>query len=83
MVTNIFRSMDGTRVRMVRSATLQEISLVAAGACRQAFCGLISAEDARSLEQDANSFQIMKEGAARRFQKALDAVLDAVRNDRP
>lgn len=73
---------DGNRVRVVRSATLEEISLVAAGACQQAFCGLIDAEDARSLEQDANSFQIMTDGAAYRFQKALAAVLEAVRNER-
>ncbi|GMO20819.1 HK97 family phage prohead protease [Bradyrhizobium sp. TM233] len=73
---------DGNRVRVVRSATLEEISLVAEGACRQAFCGLINAEDARSLEQDASSFQIMRDGAAHRFKKALEAVLEAVRNDR-
>jgi HK97 family phage prohead protease len=74
---------DGSRVRVVRSATLEEVSLVPEGACRQAFCGLINAEDARSLEQDANAFQIMTDGAAHRFQKALAAVLEAVRNDRP
>ncbi|MBP0116275.1 HK97 family phage prohead protease [Bradyrhizobium vignae] len=74
---------DDTRVRMVRSATLQEISLVAEGACRQAFCGLIDAEDARSLQQDANSFQIMNDGAAHKFLKALGNLLEAVRNDRP
>ncbi|WP_407193806.1 HK97 family phage prohead protease [Bradyrhizobium sp. STM 3566] len=74
---------DDARVRMVRSATLQEVSLVAAGACRQAFCGLIEAEDARSLEEDANSFKIMNDGAAHKFLKALGNLLEAVRNDRP
>ncbi|SPP92732.1 HK97 family phage prohead protease [Bradyrhizobium vignae] len=74
---------DDTRVRMVRSATLQEVSLVAAGACKPAFCGLIDAEDARSLEDDANSLKIMNDGATHKFLKALGNLLEAVRNDRP
>lgn len=71
-----------TRVKLVRSATLQEISLVAVGACQQAFCGLIDAEDARSLEEDADSYKIVNDGAWQKLMKALQALVEVSKNDR-
>ncbi|SHG79280.1 phage prohead protease, HK97 family [Bradyrhizobium erythrophlei] len=66
-----YKEIDGLRIRMVRSATLEEISLVPEGACRPAYCTLIDGEGARLLEDDANSLRVLKDGAARAFTNAL------------
>lgn len=77
-----FVEVDDVRVRMVRAATLEEVSLVHSGACRSAFCGLIEADGASSLEEDAKSLSILSEGAAQKLRQALADLMEAVRNDR-
>ncbi|MDF0520648.1 HK97 family phage prohead protease [Bradyrhizobium yuanmingense] len=77
-----FVDVDDVRVKMVRAATLQEVSLVHSGACRSAFCGLIEADDASSLEEDAKSLRILSEGSAQKLRQALADLMEAVRNDR-
>lgn len=72
-----FVEVDGIRVKMVKSATLEEISLVPRGACKPAFCSLIDADESRSLEVDSKTLQILSDGAGHNFMKALSDLADA------
>lgn len=67
---------DGLRVKMVREATLHEISLVSEGACEPAFCQLVDAEDSRTLVESSRSLKLLCDGAAKNF---LDAGHDLIR----
>lgn len=75
-----FVDIEGARIKVIKSATLEELSLVQVGACKPAFCGLIDADGARSLEDDANSLRILKDSSANRVTKALAALQEALRN---
>jgi HK97 family phage prohead protease len=66
-----YRDVDGVKVRMVRRATLQEISLVRRGACRPAFCMLVDADTCGSIEQDAKSLRVLSDGAWNNLTKKL------------
>jgi HK97 family phage prohead protease len=76
---NEYKEIDGLRIRMVRSATLEEVSLVPTGACRPAYCTLIDGEGARSLEDDAKSLRVLTDGAAQAFTNALREAQVALR----
>ncbi|MCK1357351.1 HK97 family phage prohead protease [Bradyrhizobium sp. 199] len=75
-----FFDIEGARIKVIKSATLEELSLVPVGACKPAFCGLIDADGARSLEDDAESLRILKDSSANRVTKALAALQEALRN---
>ncbi|WP_063685966.1 HK97 family phage prohead protease [Bradyrhizobium stylosanthis] len=77
-----FVEVDGIRVKMVKSATLHEISLVRSGACKPAFCSLVDADEARSLETDSNTLKILSDGAARDVMRALEKVAESLKDDR-
>lgn len=77
-----FVEVDGIRVKMVKSATLHEVSLVASGACKPAFCSLVDADDSRSLKTDSDTHRILSDGAARDFMRALQNLADAIEQDR-
>lgn len=66
MHAGTFVDIEGARIKVIKSATLEELSLVPVGACRPAFCGLIDADGARSLEDDGDSLRILTDGSARR-----------------
>jgi len=77
-----FVEVGDIRVKMVKSADLHEISLVASGACKPAFCSLIDADESRSLEVDSKTRKILNDGAARDFMRALQNLADAFEQDR-
>jgi HK97 family phage prohead protease len=67
-----YKEIDGFNVRMVRRATLQEISIVPRGACRPAYCMLVDADTCGdSLEDDAKSLRVLSDGAWNDLTKAL------------
>jgi hypothetical protein len=77
---NEYKEVDGVRIRMIRSATLHEVSLVPKGACRPAYCTLVDGEGARSLEDDATSLRVLTDGAAHAFTAALREAQVALRH---
>lgn len=76
-----YREADGVMVKIVRSATLQEISLVTAGACRPAYCAVVKS-GGTSLAEDGRRHKIVSDGAAQRFEKALKGLHESLRQER-
>jgi hypothetical protein len=79
MHTPELKEIDGEKVYIVKSATLDEVSFVELGACGPAACSLADAETCRSLEQDAKGFRIAVDTAAGRFVRAANNLLEALR----
>jgi hypothetical protein len=52
-----YREIDSVRIRMVRKATLHEVSLVPAGACRPTFCTIVDANGSRPPHVDAKGLR--------------------------
>jgi hypothetical protein len=63
---------------MVRNATQCEVSLVAKGACRPAYCKLVDRD--ATLEEDAKGLRVLTDGAAEAFTKALREARTALRH---
>ncbi|MCK1640462.1 HK97 family phage prohead protease [Bradyrhizobium sp. 157] len=67
-----FEDYNGKRVRIVRDATLNEISLVPNGACREAYCVLIDKSDCGPLlSDDVKSKRVLADGGYANLMRAL------------
>jgi HK97 family phage prohead protease len=63
---------QGQPVHIVRDATLHEVSLVAAGACKEAYCvALEKADCGPLLSDDVASKRLLADGGAANFMRAL------------
>jgi HK97 family phage prohead protease len=74
MGKSIHRNKDHREFRYVQEATLNEVSLVAKGACEPAFCQLVDVHKSRTLEEDCKSMQVLFDGAFAGVMRALKAL---------
>jgi HK97 family phage prohead protease len=69
---NQFEDYQGKRVRIVRDATVNEISLVPNGACREAYCLLINKSDCGPLlSDDVKTKRVLADGGYANLMRAL------------
>jgi HK97 family phage prohead protease len=70
--TSQYEKYNGRKVRIVRDATISEISLVATGACREAYCMLIDKRECGPLlSDDLKSMKVLTDGAFVGVMRAL------------
>jgi HK97 family phage prohead protease len=68
----------GENVRIIKDATLNEISLVGAGAVKQAHCSLIQHDSARPLKEDIDRGTLVRSGAAAQLDRAMQQMRDGL-----
>ncbi|MCA1552055.1 HK97 family phage prohead protease [Bradyrhizobium sp. BRP19] len=76
-----YREVEGVKVKIVCSATLQEISLVNAGASRPAYCAVVKS-DGSWLAEDARNHKVLSDGAAQKFEQAPKRLHESLQHDR-
>jgi HK97 family phage prohead protease len=74
MGKSIHRNKDHREFRYVQEAALNEVSLVAKGACEPAFCQLVDVDKSGALEDDCKSMQVLSDGAFIGVMRALKAL---------
>lgn len=65
------RTIEGTKVRLIRDVELAEVSIVQAAAVGKAYAVLVEGKGAPSLADDCRAGRVAYEGAAEGVRKAL------------